>query len=274
VAAVIGDPVGHSLSPTLFNAAFSATGLDWVFVAFEVPAGAGPAAVEAARTLGLGGLSVTMPHKATVLEACDRLTSDAELLGAVNSIRNAEGELVGDNTDGPGFVKALEAETGFDPAGKRCAVVGAGGAARAVVLALARAGAREVVVVNRTPARGEGAAQLAGRVGRPGAVDDIGRADLVVNATSVGMTGKDGGVPVPLDVLRQGQVVADLIYEPSTTALLAGARQRGLVAVNGVGMLLHQAALQFEAWTGRPAPLDAMAAALHRRLGTAHRHPA
>jgi shikimate dehydrogenase len=265
VAAVIGDPIAHSLSPALFNAAFAADGLDWVFVAFAVRDGSAPAAVSAMRTLGLGGLSVTMPHKQAVVASVDRLTPDAELLDAVNSIRSEGGALVGDNTDGPGFVRALAAEAGVEAPGRRFAVIGAGGAARAVVLALARAGAHEVVVVNRTSERGAEAAALAGAAGRVGTLDDVAGADVVVNATPLGMTGGVGPhMPVPEALLRPGLVVADLIYEPSVTPLVAAARARGLTAVNGTGMLLHQAALQYEGWTGRPAPLAAMEAALHR----------
>jgi shikimate dehydrogenase len=261
VAGVIGDPVRHSLSPALHNAAFAALGLDWVYLAFEVPAGAAAVAVEGMRALGIDGLNVTMPHKADVAAAVDRLSSVAERLGAVNTVVRRGGVLVGESTDGAGFLDALRADEGFDPAGKRCVVVGAGGAARAVVLALADAGA-EVVVVGRTPERVAACAALGGRVG---AAAEAGDADLVVNATPVGM-GDDPGLPLDPALLGRGQLVVDLVYHPVHTALLTEARARGAVAVNGLGMLIHQAAHAFRLWTGEDPPLEVMSAAALRAL--------
>src|SRR5690606_16596671 len=162
VAAVIGSPVRHSLSPTIHNAAFAATGLDWVYVAFEVPEGRGGDAVAAVRTLGLAGLSVTMPHKAAVHDAVDERTPVAAALGAVNCVYWRGDRLVGDNTDGAGFLDALRADEGVEVGGRRCVVVGAGGAGRAVAHALGGAGAAEVVVVNRSPGPAARAAELAG----------------------------------------------------------------------------------------------------------------
>jgi len=258
--------VRHSLSPTVQNAAFRALDLDWVFVAFEVPEGRAGGAIDAVRALGIDGLSVTMPHKSAVATAVDRLSPDASALGAVNCVVRRGDELVGENTDGSGFLAALAADTGFEPAGRRCAVVGAGGAARAVVLALARAGAEEVRVVNRTPDRAEAAASLAGTVGRVGAERDLAGADLIVQATSVGMADRAGAVPFDPDLLHPGQVLAELIYQPAETALLAAARARRLTVANGLGMLVHQAAIAFEHWTGQSAPLATMTAAVSARL--------
>jgi shikimate dehydrogenase len=265
VAAVIGDPVRHSLSPTLHNAAFEALGLDWVFLAFEVPAGEAKAAVEGMRSLGIDGLSVTMPHKSDVAAAVDRLSPTAERLGAVNTVVRRGGVLIGENTDGAGFVDALRSDEGFDPAGRRCLVLGAGGAARAVVVALADAGAAEVVVAGRTPERVATAAALAGERGRVGEAAEASACDLVVNATPVGM-GDDGGLPLDPALLQAGQVVADLVYHPLLTPLLAEARARGAVAVNGLGMLIHQAAHAFRLWTGEDPPLEVMSAAALRAL--------
>jgi shikimate dehydrogenase len=265
VAGVVGDPVRHSLSPTLHNAAFEALELDWVFLAFEVPAGEAKAAIEGMRALGIDGLSVTMPHKSDVAAAVDRLSATAERLGAVNTVVRQGGVLVGENTDGAGFVDALRSDEGFDPAGRRCLVVGAGGAARAVVLALAEAGAVEVVVVGRTPDRVAAAAALAGARGRAGTVEEARDCDLAVNATPVGM-GVDSELPLDPGLLGPGQVVADLVYHPLTTPLLAEARARGAVAVNGLGMLIHQAAHAFRLWTGEDPPLAVMSAAALRGL--------
>jgi shikimate dehydrogenase len=180
---------------------------------------------------------------------------------------------VGENTDGGGFLDALTADGGFSPEGRRCVILGAGGAARAVVLALAGAGAAEVVVVNRTVGRAEVAAALAGGRGRTGTVEEIAGADLVVNATSLGMTGAgDGALPCEPDRLGPGQVVVDLVYEPLDTPLLVASRARGAEVHDGLGMLLHQAARAFTAWTGVPAPVGAMDAAARSALAS-RAHP-
>jgi len=269
LAGVIGDPVRHSLSPILHNAAFRACGLDWAYLAFEVAAGSGGAAVAAMRTLDLGGLSVTMPHKGDVAAAVDRLSPVARRLGAVNCVHWEGDDLVGENTDGAGFLRSLAEDAGFEPKGRRCLVVGAGGAARAVVLALRDAGAQDIVVVNRSAQRAGEAAALAGPVGRVAGPDAagaaIGQADLIVNATPIGMEGHTSqGNRLPLDpgLIRPGRIVADLVYHPLRTLLLEAADSRGAVTVSGVGMLLHQAGLAFEHWTGQAAPITAMREAM------------
>ncbi len=168
LAGVIGDPVRHSLSPAIHNAAFRATGLDWVYLAFEVPAGEAAAAVAAMRALGLEGLNVTMPHKAGVAQAVDRLSPVAAELGAVNTVVREGAALIGHNTDGDGLVASLRAEHGFEPASRRGLVLGAGGTARAVVRALGAAGAADVAVVARRGEQAATAAALAGGGGRGG----------------------------------------------------------------------------------------------------------
>jgi len=267
LAIVIGDPVRHSLSPVIHNAAFAACGLDWVFLACEVPEGGVPDALAGARALGIEGLSVTMPHKAAAVAAVDDLSPAARLLGAVNCVARHGERLVGHNTDGGGFVDALASEAGWSPAGTRCVVLGAGGAARAVTLALADAGAVEVAIVNRTAPNAVIAAALArdrGRVAEPG---EVGGFDLVVNATPLGMRGHRGAaMPLDPELLRPDQLLVDLVYEPAETALLAAARERGLRACNGVRMLVHQAARAFELWTGTEAPIEEMAAATTKAL--------
>jgi shikimate dehydrogenase len=268
LAAVIGYPVRHSLSPAMHNAAFAELGLDWVYVAFEVAPGAVDAAFAGVRALNLGGLSVTIPHKAAALDAVDEATDAARAVGAVNTVVPlVDGALRGANTDGAGFLASLVDE-GFNPRGRICVVLGAGGAARAVVHALAGAGAAEVVVVNRTPARAEATAALAGATGRVGVPADVTGADLVVNATPLGLAGAGSdALPVDPELLRQGQLVVDLIPNPAVTPLMAAAQARGAAVAGGVGMLVHQGALAFELWTGRPAPLDVMRAAAVRALG-------
>lgn len=265
---MIGDPIDHSLSPVIHNAAFQATGLDWVYVAFPTPAGAAIDAVRAVRSLGVRGLSVTMPHKEAVRAALDELSPDARLLGSVNCISRVGDRLLGDSTDGAGFLAGLRSDFDFDPVGATCVVLGAGGAARAVVLALARAGARSVQVVNRTPDRAERAAALGGAVGSVGSEHDISGADLIVNATSIGMAGAGADADVPCEpaLLSAGQIVADLIYHPLRTPLMAAAHERGCRTTNGVSMLVQQAAVAFESWTGVPAPVAAMHAAARSAL--------
>jgi len=251
----------------MHNAAFRAVGLDWAYVAFDVAPGDGAAAVEGVRALGLAGLSVTMPHKADVAFAVDVLAPTAVALGAVNTVvRRGGGILEGENTDGIGLLDAIRYDEGFDPAGRRCLVVGAGGAARAAILALAEAGAAAVIVVNRRADRAAAAAALAGPTGRVGSADDAASADLIVNATPLGMDlGASAGAEAPLPVdpahLGAGQLVVDMIYNPAVTPLVRRARERGATAVNGLGMLIHQAAHAFRLWTGEDPPLAVMSAA-------------
>ncbi|HVX16943.1 MAG TPA: shikimate dehydrogenase [Acidimicrobiales bacterium] len=269
LAAVIGDPVRHSLSPVLHNAAFEALGLDWVFLAFEVAAGRGADAVAAMAVLGIGGLSVTMPLKAEVAAAVDELTPDAAALGAVNCVSLRDGRTVGHNTDGSGFVAFLRNDEGFDPDGRRAVVLGAGGAARAVIHALAAAGAAEVGIVNRTPGRAAAAARLAGSVGNVVPAEAVADADLVVNATPVGMAnvatfpGVDEPPVMPSDpaLLGPGQLAVDLIYEPASTPWIIAARSRGASVANGLGLLIAQAAQAFRIWTGQDAPTGVMSGA-------------
>ena len=266
---VIGSPVEHSLSPVIHNAAFAALGLEWTYFAVAVPDGRAGDAVAAMRTLRLGGMSVTMPHKTAVAAIVDTITPRAERLGAVNCLSWRGAGIEGDSTDGPGFLDSLRVDHGWEPEGRRALVVGAGGAARAVVAALAEAGAAEVAVANRDEGRAARAAALADGRGRVATVDEAADADLVVNATPVGM-GDDPTSPVPADRLGAGQVVADLVYDPIETPLLAAARARGAMPVNGVGMLVHQAAHAFRAWTGEDPPVEVMSAAAVAAL--AHHH--
>jgi shikimate dehydrogenase len=264
----MGSPVRHSLSPAMHNAAFAALGLDWAYVAFEVRPGDVPAALAGARALGLGGLSVTIPHKGAVASEVDELSAAARAVGAVNTVVPlADGRLRGDNTDGAGFLASL-ADEGFDPRGRRCLVVGAGGAARAVVYALAQAGAAEVAVVNRSQDRAESAAALAASAGRVGAPADAAAADLVVNATPLGLAGSDPRTLPPGSAhLGPGQLVVDLVPNPAETPFLVAARDRGARVAGGLGMLVHQGALAFELWTGRAAPVAVMRAAAVQARG-------
>jgi shikimate dehydrogenase len=266
LAGIIGDPVRHSLSPVLHNTAYAELGLDWAYVAFEVPESETEPALDAVRALGLVGLSVTMPHKTAAAGVVDALTEDAATLDSVNTVTLcADGSLHGDSTDGPGFVAALH-EAGHDPAHARVLVLGAGGAARPVTLALVRAGATVEIAARRPDAAASAAALAgAGTVGWDERVAAAAGADIVVNATPIGMDG-DPESPLPAASLRNDQVVADLVYHPLETPLLAAARAAGAATVDGLGMLVHQAALQVERWSGLGAPVDAMRNAVRLAL--------
>lgn len=264
LAAVIGSPVAHSLSPALHNAAFESAGLDWRFVAFEVAPGRGAKAVEAMVTLGIAALAVTAPHKRDVAAAVDEVDEAAAALESVNTVvLRPDGTTYGASTDGAGFVASLRAG-GVDPAGMRAVVIGAGGAARSIVDALGRSGVADIAIVNRTPDTAAAAAALA-RVARVGTIDDVSSADLVVNATPVGMGG-DGRLPVDPERLTAGQVVADIVYHPLDTPLLQAARRIGARTVDGLGMLVHQAALQQQLWTGVVADVEVLRAAADAEL--------
>jgi shikimate dehydrogenase len=271
LAILIGSPVAHSLSPTIHRAAFAAAGVDWTYAALDVAAGDGAAAVEAMRVLGIGGMSVTMPHKADVAGAVDDLDPAARSLQSVNTVSWDGDRLVGSSTDGAGFVAAL-AEVGIDVAGARVAVIGAGGAARSVIDALGRSGTKDITVLNRSEENAERAAQLSPAASL-GIVSDVTRADIVVNATSVGM-GVDPRAAGPDDLacdpelLHSGQIVVDLVYHPLRTAWLAAAEELGARTVDGLGMLIHQAALQQQRWLGTLPDVQVMRAAAESALAT------
>jgi shikimate dehydrogenase len=262
VTGLIGDPVAHSRSPAILNTAYREAGLNWIYAAFPVRPGRGGDAVRGARDLGFAGLTVTMPHKADAAGACDELTADAIALGAINVVTvTADARLHGSSTDGEGFLRSVRDEA-FDPAGTDVLVAGAGGAARAIVLALGGGGARVTVAARRRDTAESAAALVPGGNAVLLADVDPGVYALVVNATPLGMQGEAG--PVPVERLNSGQLVVDTVYHPMETPFLAAARARGIHAVNGLGMLVHQAALAFESWTGLDAPIVAMREAAMR----------
>ncbi len=258
---VIGWPVRHSLSPAIHNAAFGATGLPWVYVPLPVPPGELERALGGLRALGFAGANVTMPHKTEVAEQVSDLSDDARRLRAVNTIVVGPEGLSGHNTDAPGFDRFLRRDAGFDPSGRAAVLFGAGGAARACALALARGGLARLAVAARDPARVEIEPTLDGLdvevelVPFERARDlDV---DLVVNATPLGALAES----LPLPRLGPDVLVVDLLYLPRTTPMLAAGREAGATVFGGLGLLLHQAALSFELWAGHPAPLGVMSAA-------------
>jgi shikimate dehydrogenase len=261
VTGIIGWPVAHSLSPAMHNAAFAALGLNWLYGAFPVHPARVEEAVRGLAAAGVAGLNVTIPHKQAVLTACSRVSEAVAAIGAANTlIPDGDGGFHAENTDAAGFLRALDEAGTPGLEGADVLVVGAGGAARAVVFALGTRGAR-VRVANRTPER---AAALGETVPFERAALDRAAAGcaLVVNATSLGL--EDDLVPqdLPLDGLGPGQAVADIVYKPGGTAWLAAAAARGSRTVDGLAMLLHQGAAAFAAWTGLEPPIDVMRGAL------------
>ncbi|SHE60219.1 shikimate dehydrogenase [Desulforamulus putei] len=277
VCGLFGFPVEHSFSPAMHNAAYAKLGLNWVYVPYGVHPDRLAQAMEGIRSLELTGVNVTVPHKQNILPLLDEIDPAARIIGAVNTIVNEGGKLVGYNTDGPGFIRSLETEAGFSPRGKSILLVGAGGAARAVAIALAFAGADSLYITNRTPERAEGlardvsrACQVKARVlpwGKQLPRTTVSEVNLVVQTTSIGMSpGVDQAPEFPFTALRPGQLVCDLIYNPAKTLFLQRAAAQGAKTFNGLGMLLYQGVLAFELWTGLPAPVEIMRETLLRQV--------
>lgn len=282
VVGVIGWPVEHSLSPAMHNAALRHMGLNWVYLAFAVPPERVAEAVAAVRGLGLVGLNVTIPHKQAAAEHLDELDDAARALEAVNTIVRRENRLVGYNTDAQGFLRALE-EQGHTVAGRRVAIIGAGGAARSVAWAVARAGAAGLTILNRTSQRAEAVCALAASAAAglfvtqaplsgPVAEQAVWEAEVVVNCTPVGMHPRvEEGPVIPGEWLHEGQVVVDLIYNPRESTLLRAARAQGAQVVDGTGMLVHQGAIALQHWSGREPPVEVMRTALLQALEARNR---
>jgi shikimate dehydrogenase len=261
---IFGFPIGHSLSPLMHNTAFAHHQLNAVYLPFAVHPNQIEAAVKAIGALQIRGINVTIPHKQAVMRWLDELSPEARLIGAVNTIHLRDGRLYGYNTDGIGFLRALQ-EAGCDVGGRTVLLLGAGGAARAIAVQLCLADTQRLYLANRTQSRAEAlAASL--KEGFPDAdinVTAMGesflsallpRIDIVVNATSVGMHPHDH-LPLPVDKLGSRHVVCDIVYRPLHTPLLHAAQCQGARTVDGLGMLLHQGAKAFEIWTGRPFPI-------------------
>jgi len=274
VCALIGDPVEHSLSPCIQNAAFQFLRLNYVYVAFRVGHKELEAAIHGVRSLKIYGLNVTMPLKEDVIRHLDELDESAEVIGAVNTILNDEGRLTGYNTDGKGALMALEASN-QSPVDKKIVILGAGGASRAVSYSLAKE-ARELVILNRTVERAEKlAGELSSKFGnkvrygklcRSQMRKELGDADLLINATSIGMRPHEDKTPVDRELLRPDLAVFDLVYDPPESRLLKEARSIGAKTTEGLIMLVYQGAASFEIWTNKKAPIDVMMKAAKENL--------
>jgi len=263
---VMGDPIEHSISPAMHNAAFRALGLHYAYVPFHVRRGDLPAALQGMRALNIRGLNVTIPHKVAIIPLLDEIDPLARQIGAVNVLLNDSGRLIGYNTDAEGFLHVL-VEHGIEPQGKNVVVLGAGGAARAICFALASRGAA-LTILNRTAAPAQACAEdISKTFSLPMKVLDLNRenlayalqqASVLVNATSVGMLPAAGASPVDRDLLGTHLTVMDIVYNPHKSKLLREAEKAGATTINGLEMLIWQGALAFEKWTGRQPPLNVM----------------
>lgn len=273
VIGIFGYPVAHSFSPVMQNRAFEVTKLDYCYVPFPVAPGEVEKAVSAVRALGMRGVNVTIPHKEAVIPYLDVLSVDAEIIGAVNTIVNYDGRLTGFNTDGLGFLEAMRVETGQTPDDKKVTLIGAGGAARAVAVQMALAGAKEIRIINRNLARADQIkAVLDAKTGcitktmpfnSEEFTETIKDTDILINSTPVGMYPNiDAPSVVEPQLLHSRMLVCDLVYNPPETSLLKAARNRGATTLPGLGMLLYQGALAFKLWTEVEAPVEEMKAAL------------
>lgn len=268
ICGLIGDPVEHSISPAIHNAAFKKIGLDYIYLPFHVPEKNLAGAVNAIRSLNLRGINVTIPHKVAVIPLLDEMEATAEKIGAVNTIVNDSGRLKGCNTDAAGFLRAL-AEKGIDPSGKKVVILGAGGVSRAISYILAEQGS-DIDILSRSKTL-EYAAKLAVSIysytkNKIRAIElndanlkqSLKQADILINATSIGMSPDTGRTLVPQKLLKPEMVVFDVVYNPEKTRLIQDAEQAGAKAVGGLDMLTWQGALAFQLWTGIEAPLAVM----------------
>jgi len=275
VCGVIGDPITHSLSPALHNAAFNHLKLDFVFLAFKVEAAELENAMRGIRGLGIRGLNVTMPHKTAVTRYLDEVDSTVKFLGSANTILNDDGKLLGFNTDGVGALRALR-ENGVNPTGKKLLLLGAGGAAKAAAFSLAQE-AEALCILNRAPERAKELADALSRMLGKKVVGDslspstiqknLQDADILINATSVGMHPNISQSLVAPQWLKPDLTVMDIVYNPLETKLAKDAKAAGAKVISGVEMLLYQGAASFEIWTGLVSPIEVMRTAALNKLG-------
>ncbi|MGF3522988.1 MAG: shikimate dehydrogenase [Candidatus Bathyarchaeia archaeon] len=274
VYGVIGDPIAHSLSPTLHNAAFEALKMDCAYLAFHVKSSEVENALRGMRGLGIAGLNVTMPHKSAVLPFLDEVEQTARFLGSVNTISNRDGKLLGFSTDGVGALNALKLN-GVDLCSKKVLLLGGGGTAKAVAYALTRE-VGELVILNRSPQKiaplteslnRQFKAQVAGGLLEPSSLrQNLQDADVLINATSVGMYPDEAHSLVEPSWLKPDLTVMDVVYNPVETKLAKDAKNAGAKVISGVEMLIYQGAASFEIWTGKPAPIEVMRKAALKRL--------
>lgn len=273
VYGIFGHPVNHSLSPQMHNAAFQALRLDCIYLAFDIHPKDFEIAARAIKSMGISGVNITIPHKESIIFFLDEISPEANITGAVNTVKNLDGKLIGYNTDVSGFLRAIKEDLGFHPKGLSAALIGAGGAARAVLTSLCMNEAYQVYLINRTLDK---AKRLASEFKKgfkdtfiqAVSLDDkdeikniLGKTNLLVNATSAGMKGVDS-VEIPLEYLQKEAGIYDLVYDPRETNLIKTAKELGHKASGGLSMLLYQGVESFEIWTGKDAPIGVMKKAL------------
>ncbi|OGQ75349.1 MAG: shikimate dehydrogenase [Deltaproteobacteria bacterium RIFOXYA2_FULL_42_10] len=273
---IFGYPISHTLSPAMHNAVIKALGLDMVYLPFEVKPSNLKEAINGIKSLGIIGVNITIPHKESVIRFLDDISEEARLVGAVNTIVNKDRKLVGYNTDGSGYMASLKEELGFNPKSKRIIIIGAGGAARGILAALATQKPKSITVANRTLSRAVSlikAFKGKFRDTRFEAIDldnnmlkmSFNSVDLLINTTSVGMK-QSKALKIPLETLPKIAIVSDIIYNPLETLLLKKAKKLGLTTHGGLGMLVHQGARSFKLWTGMDAPMNVMRKAALKAL--------
>ncbi len=263
VYGIIGYPVSHSLSPVMHNLAFRELGLKAVYGAFPVKPEDLSHAIRGVRALGISGLSVTIPHKVEVMKYLDEVDEVARQIGAVNTIINREGSLFGTNTDWIGVLKAFE-EVGVSPSEKRVVILGAGGASLAIVYAMLKAGAKEVVIYNRTFEKAKEMAERFSVLAYPWEAVHNAYGDILINATSVGLKNFDS--PVSKEVVERFSAVMDSVYLPLETGLLGLAKELNKITIDGLKMLLYQGVEQFKLWTGLMPPVEKMREAIYQQV--------
>ncbi len=278
LVAVLGQPVAENPTGVMQEAAFAACGLNWRYLNIEVPPAQLQAAIAAIRVLGFRGINLTIPHKVSVIPFLDELSSEARLIGAVNTVRRDGPRLIGENTDGKGFLRGLRQDAATDPKGKRVFLLGAGGAARAIATELILAGIAHLTIVNRGLERGQTltahltANTQADVTFQPwdGTCVIPSDADILVNATSIGLYPDGKAMPdISLAAAKSDLLVCDAVFNPAVTPLLALAKDRGLPVLDGLSMLVYQGVIGFEMWTGVKAPESVMKEALAKALSQA-----
>ena len=260
--AVIGDPIDHSLSPNIHNAAFNALGMDCTYIAYRIPRGELKEGIESLRQIKISGFNVTIPHKIEMMKYLDESSEDCKTIGAVNTVTNQNGRLVGHNTDMDGFLEPIK-KRNIAIKGEDVLLLGAGGAARAIVAGFAKENARKITVANRTKEKGHELAKFAASLGVESsemslneAGQSAGKYKFIVNATSVGL--KNEPSPISTDTINSQNVVYDIVYMPMNTDFIAQSKKRSATVIYGYEMLLGQACLAFEIWHEVKAPYDAM----------------
>lgn len=273
---VFGHPVAENPTIVMQEAAFRAAGLNWRYLTIEVYPQDLADAIKGMRAMNMRGINLTIPHKVEVLKYLDEVAPDAALMGAVNTVRREGDKLIGENTDGKGFLRSLREDAQVEPAGKQVVILGAGGAARAIGVELALAGARRLTIVNRSVARGEALVRLLNEktettaqfIAWPTRYEAPAGTDILINATSIGLFPEVEAKPdLNYDTLTPAMIVCDVIPNPPRTPFLVEAGSRGATTLDGLGMLVYQGAIAFTMWTGQPAPVEVMYQALQEVFG-------